>query len=168
MRIVKVVSLVAVLMLLAGLSNAGARPERQAGRLVLAFYYGWFDDNTWSFDQVPDMPVQLYRSRDRSTIERHVAQAQQAGIDAFRPGKYDVVITDLGMPEVDGRRVAMSVKKQSPDTPVILLTGWGAGMGEEAGVREWIDCALGKPFTTAQLEGALAQLVGPETEGEDS
>ncbi len=54
----------------------------------------------------------------------------QAGIDAFaaahrRGEAFDVVITDLGMPHVDGRKVAASIKGLSPGTPLILLTGWG-------------------------------------------
>jgi hypothetical protein len=57
--------------------------QSESGRLTLAFYYAWFDENTWSPSQVPDMPAQPYHSRDRTTIERHVAQAQANGIDAF-------------------------------------------------------------------------------------
>ncbi len=55
----------------------------QEAPLVLAFYYAWFDQNTWSSDQVADSPVEPYNSADRATIERHVFQAQSAGIDAL-------------------------------------------------------------------------------------
>jgi hypothetical protein len=51
--------------------------------LVLAFYYAWYDENFWNSGQVADQPAQPYASRQRETIERHVAQAQDAGIDAF-------------------------------------------------------------------------------------
>ncbi len=57
--------------------------QSENDRLTLAFYYTWFDENTWSPSQVPDMPTRPYRSRDRATIERHVVQAQASGIDAF-------------------------------------------------------------------------------------
>ena len=90
-----------------------------------------------------------------------VADGGQAGIDAFAVGKYDVVITDLGMPNVDGRRVAEAVKRASPGTPVVLLTGWGASVSEEYGLREWIDLALGKPFTLHDLRESLVQILGP-------
>ena len=50
---------------------------------MLAFYYTWFDENTWMPSMVPDMPATPYVSRERATIERHVAQAKDAGIDAF-------------------------------------------------------------------------------------
>jgi hypothetical protein len=51
--------------------------------LVLAFYYAWYDQNTWSSGLPADQPVQAYISSDSGTIERHVSQAQSAGIDAL-------------------------------------------------------------------------------------
>lgn len=50
---------------------------------VLAFYYAWFDENTWTSGQPADIPAPTYRSADAATIARHVTQAQSAGIDAF-------------------------------------------------------------------------------------
>ncbi|MBI1878508.1 MAG: SH3 domain-containing protein [Chloroflexi bacterium] len=55
----------------------------QDGPLVLAFYYAWFDQNTWASGQSVDSPAEPYNSADRTTIERQVSQAQSAGIDAF-------------------------------------------------------------------------------------
>jgi hypothetical protein len=60
-----------------------APAQAQGQRLVLAFYYAWYDENTWSPDKVPDMPVHPYRSADPATIERHVREAKGAGIDAL-------------------------------------------------------------------------------------
>ena len=68
-----------------------------------------------------------------------VADGGQAGIDAFTAAHrgleaFDVVITDLGMPYVDGRAVAAAVKALSPRTPVLLLTGWGQRLTTEQSV----------------------------------
>lgn len=52
-------------------------------RLVLAFYYNWFDENTWRGNKVPDLPVAPYVSRDRAVMGRHIDEAKGAGIDAF-------------------------------------------------------------------------------------
>ena len=71
--------LLSVLVMIASLPRAHAQNER----LVLAFYYAWFDQATWSSGQTSDQPAQPYDSRDRATIQRHVAQAKSAGIDAF-------------------------------------------------------------------------------------
>jgi cell division septation protein DedD len=53
-----------------------------AERLVLAFYYAWFGMDVWSL-ALSDQPLYPYRSTDPAAIERHVHEAQQAGIDAF-------------------------------------------------------------------------------------
>ncbi|RME75756.1 MAG: hypothetical protein D6784_07320, partial [Chloroflexi bacterium] len=50
---------------------------------VLAFYYAWFDQNTWTSNQSVDLPAEPYTSADPATIERHVRQARAAGIDAL-------------------------------------------------------------------------------------
>jgi uncharacterized protein YraI len=50
---------------------------------VLAFYYAWFDQNSWGAGRSVDLPAEPYNSADRAAIERHVAQAQTAGIDAL-------------------------------------------------------------------------------------
>jgi hypothetical protein len=86
---VRVFSAIAVFVLLvaAGLSVVQAQsPEAPASagsdRLVAAYYYAWFDENTWRPDIVSDMPTQPYRSTDRSVISRHIDQAKSGGIDS--------------------------------------------------------------------------------------
>jgi CheY-like chemotaxis protein/anti-sigma regulatory factor (Ser/Thr protein kinase) len=89
----------------------------------------------------------------------------QAGIDAFRKGcgtaqAFDIVITDLGMPYVDGRQVAAAIKALSPDTPIVLLTGWGQRLIAENDIPPHVDRILSKPPRLHELRGALAEL-GP-------
>lgn len=50
---------------------------------VLAFYYDWFDANTWNRNLLSDLPAQPYTSSDPAAIARHIQQAQSVGIDAF-------------------------------------------------------------------------------------
>ena len=83
------------------------------------------------------------------------------GIDAFladqasRP--FQVVITDLGMPHLDGRAVARAIKRVSANTPVILLTGWGRRLDAEAQPAADIDHVLGKPPRVRELRAVLAR-----------
>jgi len=51
--------------------------------LVLAFYYPWYDQNTWTYDKLSDLPAEPYVSSDRSVMDRQIDQAKRAGIDAF-------------------------------------------------------------------------------------
>jgi signal transduction histidine kinase/ActR/RegA family two-component response regulator len=88
----------------------------------------------------------------------------QAGIDAFaaalqRGDCFDIVITDLGMPHVDGRKVALSVKALSSTTPVVLLTGWGQRLIAENDTPHHVDRVLAKPPRLHELRAALAELV---------
>jgi hypothetical protein len=74
-------TLLALLLLL--IVQARPTPADAFGeRLVLAFYYAWFDWGTWEMG-LPDQPLEPYASADPTAIERHVLQAQQAGIDAL-------------------------------------------------------------------------------------
>nr|WP_155461924.1 ATP-binding protein [Duganella radicis] len=91
------------------------------------------------------------------------ADSGQAGIDRFREAEdagqgYEVVITDLGMPYVDGRKVAETVKHIAPATPVILLTGWGQRLipdTDDGPVN--VDQVLSKPPKIRELRAALAK-----------
>jgi CheY-like chemotaxis protein len=102
---------------------------------------------------VDDDPLLLKSLRDALEVDGHAivtANGGQQGIDLFRaalngqPG-FDAVLTDLGMPYVDGRQVAEFVKAASPSTPVILLTGWGYRGMTEGDIPAHVDILLSKP-----------------------
>jgi len=115
---------------------------------------------------VDDDPLMLKSLRDTLEQEGHrvtVAEGGQQGIDTFRQAAargehFDAVITDLGMPHVDGRAVATAIKSVSPDMPVILLTGWGHRLLAENDTPEGVDRVLSKPPKLAALRLALAEL----------
>jgi signal transduction histidine kinase/ActR/RegA family two-component response regulator/uncharacterized membrane protein affecting hemolysin expression len=92
-----------------------------------------------------------------------VAAGGQQGIDTFiaawkRQEPFDAVITDLGMPYVDGRRVAAAIKAASPNTPVILLTGWAQRLRSDNEVPRHVDRVLGKPPKLRELRELLSEL----------
>ncbi len=68
------------------------------------------------------------------------------------------MITDLGMPHVDGRRVAAAVKLMSPETPVILLTGWGARILADGDTPAHVDLVLGKPVRLREIRKAVSEV----------
>jgi PAS domain S-box-containing protein len=113
-------------------------------------------------DDDPALLRSLHDTLQTDGQETATANGGQAGIDAFtaaaaagRP--FDLVITDLGMPHVDGRSVAAAVKRHSPSTPVILLTGWGQRMIEDGEAPEHVDVVLSKPPRLADLRKGLAK-----------
>jgi signal transduction histidine kinase len=116
---------------------------------------------------VDDDPLLIKSLQDTLEEDGHritAASGGQAGIDAFaaaarRSDCFDVVITDLGMPHVDGRKVASSIKGISPTTPVILLTGWGQRLIAANDTPPYVDRVLAKPPRLHELRTALAELV---------
>jgi CheY-like chemotaxis protein len=84
------------------------------------------------------------------------AAGGREGILRFRPGEFDVVLTDLGMPEVSGLDVARAIKGVDPSVYVILCTGWGNVPGAEAPLRDrGVDLLLPKPFRVADVVAAV-------------
>jgi signal transduction histidine kinase/CHASE3 domain sensor protein/ActR/RegA family two-component response regulator len=113
---------------------------------------------------VDDDPLILKSLGDTLEADGHrvrTADGGQAGIDAFQAAQsagapFQAVITDLGMPHVDGRKVAAAVKTAAPDTLVVLLTGWGRRMVSDGELPAYVDRILGKPPKLAELHAALA------------
>ncbi len=72
-----------------------------------------------------------------------------------------LVLTDLGMSYVDGRKVARAVKHASPETPVVLLTGWGRRLVTDGDIPECVDHLASKPLKLSELRQALARYARP-------
>jgi hypothetical protein len=109
-------------------------------RLVLAFYYTWFDENSWGPNQVPDRPAELYVSRDRAVMARHIDQARAAGIDAL-------VVSWLGPQE----------QNNQTETNLRVMLDEAAAQG----FRLAVDFEVTSPFyrNAGDVQAALATLL---------
>jgi signal transduction histidine kinase/CheY-like chemotaxis protein len=133
----------------------------------------------------PERPLHVLVVDDDPVLTRSLAASLQAeghrvktaaggqdGIDAFQGAlayggmAFDVVITDLGMPGVDGRRVAQAVKALAPNTPVVMLTGWGRRMADDGEQPPHVDHLLSKPPRLAELREVLSSCAR-RTQGRD-
>jgi CheY-like chemotaxis protein len=99
-------------------------------------------------------------------LEHHqvtVATGGREGLDLFLANfnagqPYEVVITDLEMPDLDGHHVARAIKAESPRTPVIMLTGWGMMMKTDWQTGPEVDAVIGKPLRMQELSNLLFQI----------
>ncbi len=120
---------------------------------------------------VDDDPLLLRSLRDALELDEHevvTAEGGQAGIDTFaaeiKAGRnFDVVITDLGMPYVDGRKVASRVRALAGHVPIIMLTGWGHRLIATDDRPENVDRVLSKPPKIAELRSTLGELARPKS-----
>ena len=80
--------------------------------------------------------------------------------DALLSGKrFDIVVTDLGMPDMDGKALSARIKALDARTPIILLSGWGNFMKSDGEKPETVDRVLGKPPQVTLLRRAFVELV---------
>jgi CheY-like chemotaxis protein len=117
---------------------------------------------------IDDDPTLIESLRSALVDEGHkvsTASGGQAGIDSFRAARaagmpFDIVITDLAMPDVDGHQVVASLRAVSAATPIILLTGWRHQLADGVERQLNVDRLLGKPPRIRELRAALAELGG--------
>ena len=76
----------------------------------------------------------------------------------FRSGKYDLVVTDRAMPDMNGDQLAAAIKDLVPDQLVIMLTGFGEIMSSTGENPPGVDLVMSKPITLADLRDALLKL----------
>jgi PAS domain S-box-containing protein len=100
----------------------------------------------------------LLRASGQDVLE---ADGGAAALRRLEATSVDLVITDLGMPDVTGWDVARAVKARHPDLPIVLLTGWGDQVGAEAPADVLVDRVLTKPVPRHTVLAVIAELTGP-------
>jgi signal transduction histidine kinase len=126
-----------------GPAERQAPPPEQAARVLL----------------VDDDPRLLTVLSDVLRSEGHAITTAANGEEAlavFDPAGHDVVITDLGMPRMNGWEVAERIKTRSSATAVFILTGWGEGVSAHESMQ-FVDRVIAKPVSA---EALLEQLAG--------
>jgi signal transduction histidine kinase/ActR/RegA family two-component response regulator len=101
-------------------------------------------------DDEPRLLQALCEAFEADGHQVQTAPDGQAGIDAFlvahiSGAPFTVVITDLGMPHMDGHQVAAAIKARAPATIVLMLTGWGQRLAATGECPPNIDRVFSKP-----------------------
>jgi two-component system, cell cycle sensor histidine kinase and response regulator CckA len=87
------------------------------------------------------------------TVCQASSGAEALAIAATEP--LDIVFTDLGMPEMNGRQLAVALRERNPALPIVLLTG-----DTNTGTPDaFIDAVIAKPFRLDELEAAIRRFV---------
>ncbi|HEX4121795.1 MAG TPA: ATP-binding protein [Verrucomicrobiae bacterium] len=115
---------------------------------------------------IDDEPELRQLMHDVLEVHNHkvsVAPGGREGLAMFKSNlrtnePYEVVITDLGMPEMDGHHLARAIKLESPNTPIIMLTGWGTIMKAEGETAPEVDAVLSKPPRIHELNNILSKV----------
>ena len=104
---------------------------------------------------VREATASLLREVGHLVVDAHGGAAGVARLDE---GPVDLVLTDLGMPEVTGWDVARAARARNPNLPVVLLTGWGEHGGGEAAPVGLVNRILAKPAPLGDLLAVIDEL----------
>lgn len=121
-------------------------------------------------DDMKDVANMLEDGLSELGHEVFTALSGRKALDIFERTPVDVIVCDLGMPEMDGWEVGEAIKKMcaekgQPRTPFILLTGWGQQAEVEAKIAaSGVDRVVQKPISLSQLTETLKQVVGQASE----
>ena len=133
--------------------GAAQAPARSLRMLIV--------DDDPAADRVAAQHARGGRSRRHDRRRRPGRHRCLPGGRAQAGSPFDVVITDLGMPYVDGRQVIENIRAHHrPKRPIILLTGWGQRVLAESSDLPQADRLLSKPPRLHELRTALAELTG--------
>ena len=88
------------------------------------------------------------------------ANGGREALEKVASDEFDLVFTDLAMPEMDGWETAREIRKHKPELPVVLVTGYGATAQPPSGELDLVAGIIGKPFDFDQVTGTIARVVG--------
>jgi CheY-like chemotaxis protein len=103
--------------------------------------------------------LRILISKMLSRIGYDVASADsgEKGLGLFLKNAFDIVLSDFEMPGMDGVALACSIKKCSPHTPVVIMTGAGrAAVLSKSGTG--VDQVISKPFSLAEIDATMRGL----------
>ncbi|HZE69349.1 MAG TPA: PAS domain S-box protein [Pyrinomonadaceae bacterium] len=92
-----------------------------------------------------------------------LAEGGQAALKKIALENFDLVFSDLAMPEMDGWETARAIRKRQPDAKIVLVTGYGPGTLPPDGEDDLVDAIIGKPFDFAQVTQTIKQVIGNRT-----
>lgn len=88
-----------------------------------------------------------------------VARSGEEALGKVKGNGFDLVITDWKMPKVDGLEVARRIKKEKPNTQVIVITGYPSVDSSIEAIRSGIADYVPKPFTPEELTDAALRVL---------
>ena len=113
--------------------------------------------NILIIDDEPEIGAMLSEILSKQGHQASVFESGKGGLEAFKEGSYEIVITDLGMPDISGWDVINIARQIEPDVITGIITGWD--ISEEEAKQKGVDFLITKPFESNQVARAVANAV---------
>jgi CheY-like chemotaxis protein len=92
------------------------------------------------------------------------APSAHRALEMLHEGHYDLILTDHGMPGMNGLQLVTEVKRDPSGPPIILLTGWGTSLMTTYKVETMPDAILAKPINQSDLLETIAKTIRERAE----
>ncbi len=112
----------------------------------------WVDDEKVIRNMGKDLLETLKHSAD-------IAESGEEALSLLRNNRYDLMITDVGMPNMSGWQLAKRIKGNYPEMMVAVVTGWGADVSNEEKEKHGVGYVLGKPIDMDQLKHMVGEVL---------
>lgn len=113
-----------------------------------------------------DISVRILAARAMETAGHSVTLADDGdeGLAAIRAaeGRFDLVVSDIRMPAMDGIEMAKAAAARYPDLRILLMTGYADQRERAADLNGIVLDVLSKPFTLAQIRERVARALATE------
>jgi CheY-like chemotaxis protein len=83
-------------------------------------------------------------------------------------GRFDLLLTDIRMPVMDGLALALASARDFPALPILLMTGYADQRERACGLDALVRAVIAKPFTLAAIKSAVAAAIAGRTEARSS
>ncbi len=110
-------------------------------------------------DDDEDIRFILRRALESAGYQVREASDGAAGLKRFREQRPDLVMTDIIMPEREGVETIMALRKESPETAIIAMSGGGGADYLEMAIKLGAVRAFSKPFSLAAVVGAVYEIL---------
>jgi CheY-like chemotaxis protein len=91
-----------------------------------------------------------------------VAEDGAEGLDTLQAerGAFDLLLTDIKMPVMDGIALALAAARDFPDLKIMLMTGYADQRERAANLEALVEDVVTKPFTLADIRAKVAEVLG--------
>jgi PAS domain S-box-containing protein len=124
-------------------------------------------------------PLQILLAEDEPLIcdiqaeylrnDGHIVETAANGAEAlerFKAGSFDLVVADRAMPQMNGDQLTRAIKLMSPDTPVVMVSGFGDMVRDSSDPAFRPDIVMAKPITQMALRQAIVKVCQPAGNGD--
>lgn len=105
--------------------------------------------------------LELILKEEGYTVD--LAETGQMALEAFEKGRFDLLVADIRLPDIDGREVIRRIKGLAPTTEVIAISGYATASMAVETMKLGAHDFLPKPFSDEQIKTAVADALKSRT-----